>query len=296
MLNKWNEVKPEAPAKGKIILLRRKELGNNCRFIAEAYGPDMSICMPNEVPNDAKVIIRWGTTSNLPVTNVKRKVLNEAKAIHETSDKRSFRLLCDKHGLTSKTWPSFQALQAEEEVNVEAVIFRPSHHERSQNIFLCRTLDEAKKALRQVEGKEYYISEYIPKDREIRVFVAFGRAFMAFEKIPKNKKDVSWGCVEEGALKYIPWSEWPIAAVSNAIKAFNLSKLDFGAADIMMKDGKAYFLEFNTAPEVWPYYGERFSDVFKHHINKNDYSRIPVKDWTTWKGLIHPVLSDKAIV
>ncbi len=252
----------------------------------------MRICQPAEVPPEAEFIIRWGTTSNLPnrpVGQDKRTVINTAEAIHQTSNKKAFRLAMSKIGVAPKTWATLADLQREEEVSEHGVIVRPAHHERSENVYHCHTLADLKAAVAKC-GNDYYISEYIPKAREIRVFVVSGKVIMAFEKQPKNKKDVSWGCVEEGALTYIPWSKWPLKAIENAIKAFNLSKLDFGAADVMIDDrGNAYVLEINTAPEVWPYYGERFAAAFQYII-KNGKDRLKVKDYTSWKDMMHPSL------
>ncbi len=276
--------------KGKVILLRRKELGNNCRFIKEAFGPDMRICMPDEVPDDASVIIRWGTTSNIPQ---QATVFNTASAIHQTVDKSTFRKLCADKGLAPRTWLTIEALQREEEV-ADTVIVRPQTHERSEGVYVCKSKKDLEAAIRKIGGA-YYISEYIPKDREVRVFVVQGRVIMAFEKIPKNKNDVSWGCVEEGQLKYIAWSEWPLKALEVAVKSFNLSKLDFGAVDVMIKkekDGdKAYMLEINTAPEVWPYYGERLAAAFKYMIEKGKKRLDPLVKWDEWKDYKHPSLN-----
>ena len=283
--------KPAAKAGAtKVVLLRRKELGNNCRFIANEF-EGMNIVMPDEVPADATHIIRWGTTSNLPnrpAGMAKRTIFNEAAAIHSTTDKMNFRIKLDKVGLAPRTWRTLAELQKAEDVSDDGVIVRPAQHERSEGLYLCRTLDELNKAIGKIKG-EYYISEFIPKDREVRVFVVQGKAIMAFEKKPKNRKDVSWGCVEEGALEYIRWSEWPVNAVTTAIKAFNLSDLDFGAVDVIIKGNKSYALEINTAPEVWPYYGQCFALAFKYMI-ANGKERIKTTKWNDWHDLIHPCM------
>lgn len=307
MLNKWAPApvaKPavvaravaNAPAKAdkqKVAILRRKELGNNCKFIADAYDDGMEIITPDTLKK-MDWIVRWGTTTPIGQVNDNANVINKASAITQTSNKGVFRLLAHKEKLTPRTWANLDDLGNEKEPP-EAVIIRTMHHERSENITLCHTFEEANKAIAATKGHGYYISEYIKKDEEYRVFVAQGRAFMVFRKRPKDKNAVSWGCVEEGAMEYVNWSQWPLAVVENAIKAFNLSNLDFGAADIIVKDGKAYFLEINTAPEVWPYYGERFADVIKYIINVSR-DRIKTVFTKDWKNYIHPAISEKAIV
>jgi glutathione synthase/RimK-type ligase-like ATP-grasp enzyme len=247
----------------------------------------MKVVMPTEVPASATHIIRWGTTTNLPESAKKRTIFNKASAIHQTSDKATFRKLMSDHGLAPKTWLTLADLQKEEEV-ANAVIVRPRNHERSEGIHLCSNLAQLKTATSKV--KDYYISEYIPKTNEYRAFVVQGKIIMLWEKQPKNKNDVSWGCVEEGSFKYIAWSKWPLKVAEVAVKAFNLSTLDFGAVDIIYKDNKAYALEINTAPEVWPYYGERFAAAFKYMIEKG-HDRLKTAKFGDWKDMAHPSLS-----
>lgn len=285
-----NAFLPPKPKSLKVVLLRAKELGNNCHYIADNYPGVMTICQAGEVPEDTDVVIRWGTTTKTP--KPEKMVINTADAIRGSTDKGGMRLAANKVGLTARTWGTLAELQKEEDV--AAVVVRPRHHSRSEKLFLCKTYEELQAAIKAC-GDEYYISDYVEKTQEFRVFVASGRAFMVYDKKPKSKSEVSWGCVEQGSLKYVNWSEWPTFVVENAIKAFNLSKLDFGAVDVMVKDGKAYFLEINTAPEVWQYYGERFADVLSY-IVKNGKERLAVKDWKNWKNLIHPAITEKAIV
>ncbi len=287
-----NPYAPAKPKAGKVVLLRRKDIGNNCHFIADNFpGKKLEIVDPTVDFTGVEWMIRWGTTT--PIGNNKINVINRASAITETSKKGTFRLKAHKAGLTPRTWTSLAELGKEE--HVEAVIIRPMTHERGENITLCKTLPELEAAIKKCGGEgKYYISDYVQKTQEFRVFVASGRAFMVFEKQPKDKKAVSWGCVEEGALKYVKWSEWNEAVVTNAIGAFNLSKLDFGAVDVIVKDGKAYFLEINTAPEVWEYYGQRFGEVLNHMIEKGR-DRIPLTPNQGWKGMIHPAITDKAV-
>jgi glutathione synthase/RimK-type ligase-like ATP-grasp enzyme len=279
----------QAVAAASVVLIRGRELGNNCHFIADNYpGQQLQIVTPEEYaalrvkPTWA---IRWGTSTRI---DRETKVLNKSSAIKETLDKASFRKKAADAGLAPKIWMTKEELGAYDGP-LTAVIVRPRKHSRSENLFLCKTPAELDEAINRIGG-EYYISEYIEKEAEYRVFVVSGRVVMVFEKKPRNRNDVSWGCVEEGALKVMRWSQWPMHVVENAVKAFNLTSLDFGAADIMVKDGKAYFLEFNTAPEVWPYYGERLGEAFHYIISRDDRSRLPVERFENWKDVAHPTL------
>ena len=282
----------------KIAILRRKELGNNCHFVADAFkelfNKVVPICQPLEVPPEAEFIIRWGTTTNLP--NKAAKVINKAKAIHETSDKSTFRKKAENAGLAPRIWRTLDAFLADPFVCMDGVVIRPLKHERSKDIYFGVYEEDIRAEVKKLERKHgagnYYISEYIKKDREIRVFMAQGRVILVLEKKPKRKGDISWGCVDDGFFQYVRWSEWPLAAVEVAIKAFNLSDLDFGAVDLMIKDGKGYALEVNTAPEVWPYFGECLARALNYMI-VHDRKRLPIKDYKNWKNIIHPAMTEK---
>lgn len=290
-----------AASLASVVLIRAKSLGNNCGFISDGYknitGKGIPLLTPAEIKTgfgEPEWAIRWGTTT--PIPNKKTKVLNKAEAIKQTIDKAGFRKLASTKGLTPKYWDSYTELQNYDgDVSDAGVIVRAREHSRSEDLYHCTTPAQVEAAIKKLGTKGHYISEYVKKNRELRVFVVQGRAVMVFEKKPKNKADVSWGCVEEGALAYIGWDNWPLEAVRVAIESFNLSKLDFGAVDVIMKDGKAYMLEINTAPEVWAYYGERLAHAF-HYMMTVNRNRLPVKKWDNWKSFGHPTLDQKVIV
>lgn len=277
-------------------ILRSEEYGNNVPFIVDAFGDDkMRIIQRGEDTTGLTTIIRWGSTATIE-NREGVKLINTAKALKETNNKGAFRKKVGDLG--PKYFDSFAEVE-NYDGELEAIIIRPRTHARSEHLYLCRTREEAEAAIRACENVDgsYYCSEYISKEKEYRVFVANGRAFMVFEKVPRNRNDISWGCVEQGQLKLINWSEWPLHIVKNAIDSFNHSSLDFGAVDVMEKNGRAYFLEINTAPEVWPYYGQKFAQVFKYMIEESFIGkgkRLTVTG-ATWKHFIHPAVTEKAI-
>jgi glutathione synthase/RimK-type ligase-like ATP-grasp enzyme len=244
----------------------------------------------DKLPADDDYLFRWGTTSNAPGQN--RKVINEAKAIHETSDKRTFRQKLAEKGLAPRTWLTLEAWAKEQ---VLPVIIRPSKHERSEGLILCKNLIEVVKAGEKLGQGNYYISEYIQKDREFRVFVCQGKIAWMIEKFPEDKKEISWGCTndeDESYFEYIAWSEWPLEVAENAIRSFNLSNLHFGAVDIISKDGKAYALEINTGPEMTPYYIKCTAKCFDYIVKNKSGKRMETseEDFKDWKKLIHPAI------
>jgi glutathione synthase/RimK-type ligase-like ATP-grasp enzyme len=165
---------------------------------------------------------------------------------------------------------------------------------------VCETASDVYRACQKYS--KYYISEYIQKDQEFRVFVLSGRVLAVVEKIPLNKNEVSWGCVEQGRFKYLPWMEWPLYATEKALQATELSGLDFGAVDVLSRSEgtsgakNAYVLEINTAPELTPYYMETFVKGFDY-ILQNGKDKIPITGTSgsrSFKNYIHPVLTPYA--
>lgn len=280
-----------------IVLLRHAGMGNNCHHVADNFpGGKIRIVEPDTVPKNAEWVIRWGTTTLLP--NPKTKVLNKAKAINETFNKGVFRKKLADNGLASRTWLSLGAFRADPYICDKGVIVRPVHHQRGNNLHFALYDEEVEAAVNKCIGEGgYYISEFIKKDEEYRVFISQGRVVTVWSKHPRRKSDISWGCVSQGEFHYVNWGAWPLAVCENAIKSFNLSRLDFGAVDVMVKNGVPYCLEINTAPEVWPYYGKRLGECLKWAIENNpDRETIKCQGYDDWKKIIHPALSVKAVV
>lgn len=282
------------------IILTRPDFGHNTYYICDAMnaddGHENTKRLKSDEPFPEKLpewVVRWGCTAKIPNGP---KILNKRKAIQETTNKGLFRKKVADAGYAPKTWMNVQQLADDVFKGMEfsPVIARPVFHQRSEDLFFCNTPNEVFDAVAQIDGP-YYISEYIEKTREYRVFVAQGRVMIVAEKLPKDRKAVTWGCVDDGGiLDYQWWTDWNPALVECAVESFNLSQLDFAAIDIMEKDGRFYFLEANTAPEVWKYYGETFGKVFTYIIDNDSRERIPAVSYNNWKDCIHPALSDKA--
>lgn len=265
----------------------RGHLGYNATKLADQLG--WKVAEESAQLINPKWVFRWGRKSFIPNGP---NIINKAKALAETLNKGEFRAKCA--GLSPKIWRDYNGYEVEIS-HYLPVIVRPSTHSMSEGLYFCTTMAEVKKAVQKC-GAGYYISEYIKKDREIRVFVFQGRVLMVWDKEPPAKKDkISWGCVDAGRLIYVPWSQWPLKGVEVAVKAFNKSKLDFGAVDIMMKGDKAYFLEINTAPEIWDYYAECIALAVKWMI-ANTRDRLTVSSFNDWKKIIHPALSEHAVL
>jgi glutathione synthase/RimK-type ligase-like ATP-grasp enzyme len=162
---------------------------------------------------------------------------------------------------------------------------------------VCERLSDIYRACQKYD--KYYISEYIKKDKEWRVFVVSGRVAAVVEKIPVDPDEVSWGCVEQGQFRYVPWTEWPLFVTQKAVDAFLMSGLDFGAVDViscsagLSEPNRAYVLEINTAPELTPYYIKTMTKCFDY-IVRNGKGMLPIIETGDFKGVIHPAVSNMA--
>lgn len=269
-------------------ILRRKGMGDQSMPIAAGIA-DVKIFVNKQdvLPPTAEYVFRWGTIGMIPEG---AKVVNQAKAIEKVSDKRAFRLLLAQHGLSMPTYGKLEDyLLTDPQIAQESVLIRPATHSRSEDMFFCTALSEVVKAIKEING-QYYISNFIKKKNEYRVFVAQNRLVWMIKKHPKSEDDLTWGCVEEGNFEYIGWSDWPKELARVALESMKLSGLDFGAIDIIEdKDGKFYTLEINTAPWLSPYYAKCFGKVVKHVI-ANGKEHFPDAESYDWKKIIHPAI------
>lgn len=235
-----------------------------------------------KLPEDAAYVFRWGTTSNIPGSP---RVINKASAIHTVFDKRGFRMILNSDRLSPRSWGSMSDFFEDEYEG--QILIRKNNHSRSQDIHVCETAAEISRVCEELGKDNYYISELIKKTHEYRVMFCSGRAIGVIEKLPKNKNEVSWGCVDTGNFRYINWEDWPIDVIRNALKAAELSGLDFGAVDVIHDGDRPYTLEINSSAWLSPYFCKIYTEAFDF-IVKNGRDHIPVVETQNFYGYIHP--------
>lgn len=283
------------------IILRRRKLGRtSCKEIARLSTTGITVVRNDKpiVADKLDYLFRWGTTSNVPHHLT---VVNDAKAIHWVADKATSRKIMADAGLSPKTWLSWEDYIDEWEVEWDRtteldvpVIIRPAVHAQGRNVFHCSTIGELKDAW-DVVGQSGYISEFIDKVAEYRVFVVSGRVACVARKTPADEKAIAWNVAQGGRFDNVRWGDWPIDAIRVAIEAFKLSGLDFGGVDVMVDArGQAYVLEINSAPSLTsPYRQECMAKCFDY-IVENGKDFIPVEDARiTWRSVIHPAVTKK---
>lgn len=237
-------------------------------------------------------LFRWGCTATVSGKDV--KVVNKSEAIHRVFNKAAFRMSLAEKGLAPRTWVDFIDFIIDREDQDDSItwIVRPTEHKAGEDFFHCGDVYDVAKTAKKLG--EFYISEFIPKKKEYRVYVTSGRVVAIADKKPVDPASPFWGCVGEGKFDYVGWGDWNLDLVRVCLEGFALSGLDFGAIDVVLSpDGRPLILEINTAPEVTPYYGKRIANTFDY-IVKNGRDQILVTGSSSWRNYIHPAVSNEA--
>lgn len=273
------------------IILRRRKLGRtSCNEIARLSQTGIKVVRNDKpIPAD-NLLFRWGTTSNVPAGMT---IVNEAKAIHWVADKATSRKLMADAGLSPRTW-----LVGDEylmDTYCLPVVVRPRVHAQGKNVHYCETYEAVGHFVGEYGEGGYYISEFIDKVEEYRVFVVSGRVACVAKKTPADEKAIAWNVAQGGRFDNVRWGDWPIKACAVAVEAFKMSGLDFGGVDVMLDaEGRAFVLEINSAPSLTsPYRQECMAKTFDY-IVENGKGMLNVNDDEDWKDFVHPAVSDKA--
>jgi glutathione synthase/RimK-type ligase-like ATP-grasp enzyme len=279
------------------LLLRRRKLGlGSCRGIKQFSQKGIDFIRNDKpFPADVKTVFRWGCTSNVPEDV---KVVNSAKAIHWVADKRTSRMLMAEAGLAPKTWLSYEDWVNDREDDYGAVIVRRATHHQGRYLHYCIANEDVEEACNLYGEGNYYISGYVDKVAEYRVFIAQGRIVWVAKKTPDNPDAIAWNVAKGGRFDNVRWGDWPLRAIRVAREAFLMSGLDFGGVDIMTDaEGKCYVLEINSAPsQTSPYRQECTAKAFDY-IVEHGKGDIPItEEKGGWRKFIHPALSEEAIM
>lgn len=277
-------------------ILRREGTGDGLLDVDLFSSTGLKVVTKDDIEVTGGFVFRWGCTATIPGDPV---VVNSAKAIHRVFDKRTFRMEMSAADLSPQSWDSLGSFW-NSGFN-RGVLIRKNNHSRSEDMYVATdTIDVANIAERLGQGN-YYISELIQKTNEYRVMIVQGRVIGIIEKQPRNKNEVSWGCVDTGEYKYIEWSEWPLEVTRKALQAFSLSGLTFGAVDVicgptgLSGPNRPYVLEINSAPWLSPYFCKIFVQAFDY-IVKNGKDDITPVEGNSFHGYIHPSRHAGALV
>lgn len=273
-------------------LVRRRRLGrSSAKGIAEFSTTGIKwVRSDKKIPLD-NIYIRWGCTVDLPPPAI---VINNAKAIHTVNDKLEFRRTLNEHSLCPPTW--FSDDDVTEEDLVQGVIVRTRKHAQGRGLWLVHSFEEMYTITERLGEGNYYLSTYIRKVAEYRVFVVSGRAVCVAQKTPADEDAIAWNVAKGGRFDNVKWDEWNLKAVRIAIEGFNLSGLDFGGVDVMVgPDGSCTILEINSAPSLTSPYRQECLAKGLDYIVRNGKGNIPlVPEKGGYLKFIHPAVCGRA--
>jgi glutathione synthase/RimK-type ligase-like ATP-grasp enzyme len=278
-----------------LTFLRRRSLGRtSCREISNYMKSASYIIRADRLKEDdleaVDILVRWGCTSTIS-REENTLILNEAKAIHIVNDKIEFRKILQEHELCPFTF--FEVKDA-----VYPCIVRKRQHAQGKYLYVIQDEAALIDLIEQLGEDNWYGSELIKKSKEFRVFVGSGRVIWVANKIPGNPDDIAWNVAQGGKFEVVKFDDWHLRSVKAAIKAWELSGLDFGGVDVIVNgDNKAYVVEINSAPSQTSPYRQQCCAKYFDYIVENGNDTIPLtEELGGWKKFIHPAISESAIV
>ena len=276
----------------KIRILRRRGLGNGSTLGIQQFSKnDIEIIRNDrEIPQDTDLLIRWGCTSQFP----SKKTLNKAEGITTIGNKYQSRLIMQNANISI---PKLYTPEGED--IVFPVIIRGHHHHQGRHLYLANNHDELYEILNNdyFSNKPYYISEYINKDKEFGVFIFNNRVWSIIEKVKKednvNDNNIAWN-VAQGNYKFVnvKWANWDLEIIKEALDAYKCFNIDFVRVDVMVKDGKPYILELNSAHSLTSDYRKKtFAKCLDYYIENGPVKKeIDINNIKSFKSIIHPAL------
>lgn len=292
------------------LFFRRNKMGlETIRTIRSKMNPSKRPDIRNdstEIPNGVgRLMFTWGLVRS--GLDKGYRVLNHPSKVALTSDKGRFRRKLFDNGLTMFTTTNkYDAIDFIKNRD-DTLILRPRNHFGGKDLVELdgRLSEEERIALLNEHWKDgSYASLYIKKDKEFRVFVIQDKVAFVVEKIVEDQDTVAWNVAAGGRFENVRFSKWNLNVVSYAIRAMKLAGLNYGAVDVIVKNGRTYVLEINTSPHLTAdYWSTCVAKCFDHIVetdNPEPYIYVGnlrnLSSAHNWKHFVHPAISDKAIL
>lgn len=187
---------------------------------------------------DNFIVIRWGCGSNAVFKDGKeadfKNVINPVKSIQLNIKKKMALKKISECATTPKIFEKYVPKN-------KFVVYRPDNHSGGRGF-------KVNKGPFRIQ-KYFYATEFINCDREFRVFFCNNKTLMC-RRITYNKDKMKEQFKCRSLWNYSFYKRVPNNLHEQIITAANKLKLEFGAFDILYKNGKYYFLECNTAPTL----------------------------------------------
>ncbi len=220
-------------------------------------------------PTHKKVVVNWGCgVDALPEKCMKAgRVINHPDALLSTINKLQFFKACDAEPNTAPRIPQWTNDDIGAKLWLEKghiVLARQKlEGARGEGIVVMKNI------LDFVPARLY--TKYIDKDAEFRIHVVNGKMVWKEQKIwdedtPRTEANRYVRNRENGYILVTKVRPVCQDVIDQAIKAVKFFGLDFGAVDIVEKDGRGYVLEINSAPYINEDSAEAYADALREMI------------------------------
>ena len=277
-----------------ICFLRKKGSRSTCEGIIDRIHRHEVQCVLNGEFNSKpkpNILIRWNdatTKLDAPIE------VNTAQMVCLMNDKvKTRQILIENNISVPKTYFSKDEM-LNNQVNFP-LIGRKTRHSQGRRMKILRRKRDIVR-----DRSSTYWSEFIPKDREFRVFVFFGYILGICEKIPNDPKAIAWNnSLGNGIFETMKRENFPLDVSLLALKATHVLGIDFAAVDIMSKEQNNYILELNSGPTCSEHRQFLFARAFKWLIKqieksatKPNYFNLPNRV-DNYKDILHPCVLKK---
>lgn len=153
----------------------------------------------------------------------------------------------------------------------------------------------------------WYLSKFIDKHKEYRVYVFNGRVLTVAEKIPHDRNRVAWNVAQGGEFRVVRFDDWHLPSIQASVECMRNTGLDFGGVDVIVtQDGTPYVIEINSAPSL-PFLSDGSISYRQQCMAKAfayEYERmVPYNQrwlepagYNNWREVLHPAINHNAIL
>ena len=156
------------------------------------------------VAGEEDKILKWGTTAYMKHGHA-TDVLNETPAIQMAANKRDARMLMQREGVpVPKSFLDVKQMIASLPKPTDRFVLRPFKHSKGHYMRVGNAAEITLHAKKRAY-KDGYISQFIDKVKEYRVFVVSGKVAAVAIKIPENANAAAWNHAAGAVFDNLRW-------------------------------------------------------------------------------------------
>jgi glutathione synthase/RimK-type ligase-like ATP-grasp enzyme len=236
-------------------------------MLARALGVKRIIPGGGYVPRSSTTIINWGS-SNLGF-HYSGRVLNRPEAVAKAANKLSTLSILHANGISVPEYTTDRMVARRWlEDDYRVVVRHKLSSHSGQGIEIVRP-DE----YRELPHAPLY-TKYVRKDQEFRVHVFNGVVIDYSEKRKRAGSSVTSNLVRNHANGWVFCRDGvvcPDFVKTSCVKSVKALGLDFGAVDIVVREGKCWVLEVNSAPGIEGSTLRKYVEALRYYVPDRRY-------------------------